>query len=127
MVTQFLPGPATRLLFLTLTACAPAIAADDALAHANRLLSQTILIDGHNDLPITIRGEKCAPGTGAASDLRGRSPGPRTAWMVRVPCASEMPRTALGSTPSATSDSVSRIAPLGSMATECRRRSGSTP
>lgn len=75
MVTQFLPGPATRLLFLTLTACAPAIAGEDALAHANRLLSRTILIDGHNDLPITIRGAKGAPGNVAAYDLRGRAPG----------------------------------------------------
>ena len=75
MVTQLRPKPAAQLALLALAACAPAIAADDALAHANRLLSRTILIDGHNDLPITIRGAKGAPSDVAAYDLRGHAPG----------------------------------------------------
>lgn len=54
---------------------APVFAADDALAHANRLLSRTILVDGHNDLPITIRQSKSAPGDVDAYDLRGHAPG----------------------------------------------------
>lgn len=75
MLTQHACKPAAWLLLLTLGAVAPSLAADSALAHANRLLSQTILIDGHNDLPITIRGAKGAPGDVTAYDLRGHAPG----------------------------------------------------
>jgi membrane dipeptidase len=44
---------------------------DAALAHARKLLHESILIDGHNDLPWTIRENKRAPGDVAAYDLRG--------------------------------------------------------
>ncbi len=51
-------------------------AADDpALRHARRLLRSTILIDGHNDLPIAIRGYRPAPMDIVAYDLRRRTPG----------------------------------------------------
>jgi membrane dipeptidase len=45
------------------------------LRHARRLLRSTILIDGHNDLPIAMRGYEPAPSDVVAYDLRGRSPG----------------------------------------------------
>ncbi|MGH7702030.1 MAG: dipeptidase [Gemmatimonadales bacterium] len=48
---------------------------DPALAHARKLLSETILIDGHNDLPWAIREFKSAPLDVAAYDLRGSVPG----------------------------------------------------
>ncbi|HPF25058.1 MAG TPA: dipeptidase [Steroidobacteraceae bacterium] len=48
---------------------------DPALAHAERLLSRTILVDGHNDLPIAMRGYREAPSDVVAYDLRGRAPG----------------------------------------------------
>lgn len=75
MVTQLASKPAAWLSILALTAAVPAPAADDALAHANRVLAGTILIDGHNDLPFTIRRAKAAPGDVAAYDLRGHAPG----------------------------------------------------
>jgi len=48
---------------------------DPALARANRVLESTILVDGHNDLPIAIRNDKTAPGDLAAYDLRQRTRG----------------------------------------------------
>ena len=75
MVTQLASKPAAWLSILALTAAVPAPAADDALAHANRVLAGTILIDGHNDLPFTIRRAKAAPGDVAAYGLRGHAPG----------------------------------------------------
>ncbi|MGE0580559.1 MAG: dipeptidase [Steroidobacteraceae bacterium] len=75
MVTQLASKSAAWLFILSLATAAPAFAADDALAHANRLLTDAILIDGHNDLPIVIRGAKGAPGDVAAYDLRGHAPG----------------------------------------------------
>ncbi len=48
---------------------------DPALRHARRLLRSTILIDGHNDLPIAIRGYRPAPMDIVAYDLRRRTPG----------------------------------------------------
>lgn len=48
---------------------------DPALRHARRLLKSTILIDGHNDLPIAIRGYKAAPMDVVAYDLRRRTSG----------------------------------------------------
>lgn len=71
MVPHLATKPAA-LVFLSLLAASPVIAKDDALAHANRLLSRTILVDGHNDLPITIRGAK---GEVDGYDLRGHAPG----------------------------------------------------
>ena len=52
-----------------------AATADRALAHANKLLESTILVDGHNDLPIAIRGNKKAPMDIVAYDLRERTAG----------------------------------------------------
>ena len=48
--------------------------AEDALAHANRLLATTPLVDGHNDLPWTIRENAAAPRDVEAYDLRKRTP-----------------------------------------------------
>lgn len=42
---------------------------------ARRVLSTTPLVDGHNDLPWAIRGNRAAPMDLAAYDLRGRTPG----------------------------------------------------
>src|SRR5437868_4763098 len=46
-----------------------------ALAHARRLLEATPLVDGHNDLPWTIRESKTAPLDVDAYDLRQRTAG----------------------------------------------------
>lgn len=46
---------------------------DDALAHAKELMRETPVIDGHNDLPLTIRLLKDTPGDVAAHDLRKRT------------------------------------------------------
>jgi membrane dipeptidase len=64
------------VLLLAGAAPAPPPPPDDAaLAHARRLLRETILIDGHNDLPWEIRTAKAAPRDVAAYDLRQRTPG----------------------------------------------------
>jgi len=70
----------TRALVATLTlACSMLMqiasaqgrpAKDPALERANRLLRSTILVDGHNDLPMTIREFKDAPRDVIAYDLR---------------------------------------------------------
>ncbi len=69
--------PAAIVALLVLgAAVVPACAADDpALIRARELLSRTILIDGHNDLPWAIRADKKAPGDIVAYDLRQRTPG----------------------------------------------------
>jgi membrane dipeptidase len=54
---------------------APAPAEDAALARARRLLRDTILIDGHNDLPWEIRTSPKAPRDVPAYDLRRPTPG----------------------------------------------------
>lgn len=48
---------------------------DRTLEHANELLSRTILIDGHNDLPWKIRTDKQARGALEKYDLLGTAPG----------------------------------------------------
>jgi membrane dipeptidase len=48
---------------------------DRALEHARKLLRSTPLIDGHNDLPWTIRESKDAPRDVAAYDLRAGTTG----------------------------------------------------
>ncbi len=48
---------------------------DPALVHARKLLESTILIDGHNDLAITIRGNRAAPMDLVAYDLRQTTSG----------------------------------------------------
>jgi len=62
------------LLLLSLPA---SLAAQDPalLRRAERLLEQTILIDGHNDLPWEIRTSRAAPRDVEAYDLRARAPG----------------------------------------------------
>ena len=63
------PGLAAPLL-LALSPVAAAAQEDAALQHARELLKHTILIDGHNDLPWTIRESKTAPRDVDAYDLR---------------------------------------------------------
>nr|WP_211302521.1 dipeptidase [Nannocystis exedens] len=53
----------------------PSIAADPALQRAHAVLARVPLIDGHNDLPWTIREAKEAPGDVAAYDLRAATKG----------------------------------------------------
>lgn len=48
---------------------------DPAVLRAERVLRSTILVDGHNDLPMAIRQYNAAPNDLEAYDLRGRSPG----------------------------------------------------
>ena len=48
---------------------------DEVLVHARRLLKSTPLIDGHNDLPWSIRENAKAPGNVDAFDLHKRMPG----------------------------------------------------
>jgi membrane dipeptidase len=48
---------------------------DPALAHAERLLSQVPLVDGHNDLPWVIRTDSAAPMSVEAYDIRGHVKG----------------------------------------------------
>jgi membrane dipeptidase len=48
---------------------------DPALLHAQKLLKSTILIDGHNDLPWTIRENPKAPRDVEAYDLRRKTTG----------------------------------------------------
>src|SRR5438034_8020569 len=50
-------------------------ATDSYLARAERILRQTPLIDGHNDLPWRIREDSIARGNVDAYDLRKRTPG----------------------------------------------------
>lgn len=50
-------------------------AEDAALQRAKAVLDSTILVDGHNDLPIAVRGYAAAPNDLDAYDLRVRSPG----------------------------------------------------
>ncbi len=53
----------------------PPAADDQYLARAKRILRQTPLIDGHNDLPWRIREDSIARGNVDAYDLRKRTPG----------------------------------------------------
>ena len=52
----------------------PTTANDRALQRAQRLLRSTILVDGHNDLPYTIRESTAAPRDVVAYDLRRPTP-----------------------------------------------------
>ena len=69
-----------RYVFLMLAALAATMpltsaADDEALRHARELLRETILVDGHNDLPWAVRTDKRAQGDAALYDLRGEAPG----------------------------------------------------
>lgn len=63
---------ATLPALLALASFAGAARADEdkALQHARELLRDTILVDGHNDLPWAVRIDKKAPNDIAAYDLR---------------------------------------------------------
>ena len=50
------------------------VQADPALDHAKEVLKQSILFDGHNDLPWAIRQFKDAPGDVDAYDIREKAP-----------------------------------------------------
>jgi membrane dipeptidase len=63
------------LAIVTSTASAANEKADEALAHAHRLLQSSILVDGHNDLPWAVRIDKRARGNVALYDLRSTTPG----------------------------------------------------
>ena len=79
MQPRHLFGALSLLLFLgasPLSAQTGAAAADDQyLARAKRILRETPLIDGHNDLPWRIREDSVARGNVDAYDLRKRTPG----------------------------------------------------
>src|SRR5258705_7392476 len=62
-----------RLPLAAKTSSAPAD--DRSLAHARRILKQTPLIDGHNDLPWRIREDSIARGNVDSYDLRKHTPG----------------------------------------------------
>jgi membrane dipeptidase len=65
----------TALTLLLLTVTQPLAAQSDAaLERARKLLRSVPLIDGHNDLPWTIRESKTAPMDVAAYDLRKATP-----------------------------------------------------
>jgi len=63
------------LFLTTMPSAASAQSRDRALERARKLLRSTPLIDGHNDLPWTIREAAGAPRDVAAYDLRTRTPG----------------------------------------------------
>ncbi|MGH8679108.1 MAG: dipeptidase [Burkholderiales bacterium] len=66
--------PAALALFCTL-ACTGEPEQAKHLQQARELLQETILVDGHNDLPWAIRTDKQAPGKVEAYDLRGKVAG----------------------------------------------------
>ncbi len=72
-----IPLLTSHLLLLTFLMTLPARAQskDRALEHARKLLQSTPLIDGHNDLPWTIRESEKAPRDVAAYDLRTQTTG----------------------------------------------------
>lgn len=63
------------LLAALSSAAAGAAGSDPALEHARELLKKTILIDGHNDLPWTVRTDKQSGGKVEAYDLHGKVAG----------------------------------------------------
>ena len=67
-------NPILKLLLLTAALATAPVHADPALDHAKEVLAKSILFDGHNDLPWTIRGYEAAPGDVAAYDIRERAP-----------------------------------------------------
>jgi membrane dipeptidase len=79
MQPRHLFGALSLLLFLgasALDAQTGAATGDDQyLARAKRILRETPLIDGHNDLPWRIREDSVARGNVDAYDLRKRTPG----------------------------------------------------
>jgi membrane dipeptidase len=83
MISALLLRPLAVVLPLVLAVTVPLAAQTDAaLEHAKKLLRSTPLIDGHNDLPWTIRESKTAPMDVAAYDLR--SPTPKHTDLARL-------------------------------------------
>ena len=74
-MTAFRSAAALAAMSVTLGAALPASAQDDAMQRVRRILQTTPLIDGHNDLPWEIRGQRNAPKDVAAYDLRKRTSG----------------------------------------------------
>lgn len=75
------PAPALAVLAAALAfalppgaSAAPATAADATLRHANALLDKVPLVDGHNDLPWTIREDAAHPMDLEHYDLRQHTP-----------------------------------------------------
>ncbi len=63
-----------RIVAATLFLLAFTSHADPALDHAKEILEKSILFDGHNDLPWTIRQYEAAPGDVDAYDIREKAP-----------------------------------------------------
>ena len=59
---------------ILLVACTNDQPSDEAIAHANQILKEVPLIDGHNDLPWTIRNLEDTPMDVDAYDLRQQTP-----------------------------------------------------
>lgn len=72
-----MPARVRVAVLVLLLAASSALAAQEPalLRRAERLLDQTILIDGHNDLPWEIRANRAAPRDVEGYDLRQRAPG----------------------------------------------------
>ncbi|MFO0985143.1 MAG: dipeptidase [Planctomycetota bacterium] len=64
----------------------PAPQADGALGHARELLKESILVDGHNDLPWAIRESPTAPRDVEAYDLRKQTAGATDLARLRDGC-----------------------------------------
>lgn len=80
---RWLPSVPCSLIALALMgSSAAAQSADPALDHARRLLRESPLIDGHNDLPWEIRTSKSAPRDVDAYDLR--QPAPKHTDLARL-------------------------------------------
>jgi membrane dipeptidase len=75
MNAHSLRGPVLALALFAAGAAFAADAGDPALERARRVLDRSILFDGHNDLPIAIRGKLGPVPDLAAYDLRERTSG----------------------------------------------------
>jgi len=67
--------PRALVAFVLLLPVASRAADDPAMARALRVLTAHPIIDGHNDLPWTIRENEQAPRDVRAYDIRSRAPG----------------------------------------------------
>ena len=75
---RYFNGDNLNRLYITILCgvlgCPPAFAGDAALSHAQALLERVPLVDGHNDLPWTIREDATHPMDVDHYDLRRRTP-----------------------------------------------------
>src|SRR5437879_2696000 len=74
LTKRLVPGLLLGLLAAVAVRAAAPPAEDAALRRAHEVLRTTPLIDGHNDLPWTIREYEKAPRSVEAYDLRTRTP-----------------------------------------------------